>query len=224
MTPAFALCGPNAIWSRLGPDLVAGFLSSLGAQSPTIHASAADEQTVQGYVNGAQMGIRIATHGLAAAYDGLRNGQCQVSMASRRIKSVEAVSLRSLGNMLSPSAEHVVGLDGIAVIVNAANPVPALSIAQLKDIFTGRVTAWNAVGGSSGPIHVLAPAEKFGATDTFKTLVLDQATLIPVARRFEDSGGAFSRGILGPERDRLYWPSIHRASKGTSNRIRRSGR
>jgi phosphate transport system substrate-binding protein len=89
--------------------------------------------------------------------------------------------------MLAPSAEHVVGLDGIGIIVNAENPVSSLSIAQLRDIFSGKVTTWSAAGGGSAAISVLARDETSAASDAFSALVLDRATLTSGAQRFEDS-------------------------------------
>lgn len=185
--PAFSLCGSNTIGSQLGPDLVRGFLASLGAASPSLRADGTDRQEAEGDVGGRDLKVDIAAHGSATAFTGLRAGNCQVGMSSRRIKSGEAASLHPLGNMLSPSSEHVIGLDGIAVIVNAANPVSSLTVSQLKDIFSGRTGSWSAVGGGSGGIAVFARDDKSGTYDTFKTLVLDTAPLAANARRFEDS-------------------------------------
>ncbi|MGP6156454.1 MAG: substrate-binding domain-containing protein [Vulcanimicrobiaceae bacterium] len=184
---ALSLCGSNTIGSQLGPDLAGGFLSSMNAQNPISHVSAVDEQTVEADLNGRQMTIHVAAHGSATAFEGMRAGDCQIGMASRRIKPAEAGSLRSLGNMTSPNSEHVIGLDGIAVIVNATNPLSSLTISQLKDIFTGRITEWKAVGGGSGRIAVRSRNDKSGTYDTFKSLVLDRAPLVAGARRYEDS-------------------------------------
>lgn len=183
----FALCGSNTIGSQLGPDLVRGFLQSLGDSSPSVRTAGTDEQEVAGDAGGRHVDVRVAAHGSATAFTGMRAGSCQVGMASRRIRSSEAASLHSLGNMLAPSSEHVIGLDGIAVIVNAANPVTNLTLDQLKAIFTGRATSWSVAGGGSGRIAVFARDDRSGTFDTFKSLVLDNAPLAPGARRFEDS-------------------------------------
>jgi phosphate transport system substrate-binding protein len=167
--------------------LVAGFLTALGAANPTVDAPSGDEQIVAGDVHGRKTAVRVATHDAASAFEGLQAGDCQVGMASRRIKPVEVINLRPLGNMLSPNAEHVIGLDGIAVIVNQANPVSSLSVSQLKDIFSGRVTSWSASGGS-GTISVLGRDEKSPTFDTLDALVLDRAPLTSGALRFDDSG------------------------------------
>jgi phosphate transport system substrate-binding protein len=197
-TYALALCGSNTIGSQLGPDLVRAFLVSTGAQNIDSTGND-DEQTVKSSLNGKAADVHIAARGSATAFTGLASDTCQVGMASRRIKSGEAASLHSLGNMLSPGAEHVIGLDGIAVIVNAANPVSSLSVGQLEQIFTGKTTAWSALGGSSHRIHVLARDAKSGTFDTFSALVLDAAPLVGSAHRFEDSARLSSAVAADPD-------------------------
>jgi phosphate transport system substrate-binding protein len=184
---ALTLCGSNTIGSQLGPDLVRAFLASAGAQNINSTVNG-DEQTLASSLSGKATDAHIAAHGSATAFTGLAAGTCQVGMASRRIKSGEAASLHDLGNMTSSSAEHVIGLDGIAVIVNASNPVSSVTTDQLRDIFDGKTTAWNALGGEAHRIHVLARDAKSGTFDTFSALVLGDTRLVGSARRFEDSG------------------------------------
>jgi phosphate transport system substrate-binding protein len=70
--------------------------------------------------------------------------------------------------------EFKVGLDGIAVVVNPKNPVDKLTIAQLRDIFTGRVTNWKDVGGQDGKIVILSREVNSGTHVFFKEHVLTQ--------------------------------------------------
>jgi phosphate transport system substrate-binding protein len=186
-TPDLALCGSNTIGSQLGPHLARGFLSSLGARDVRSIVSG-DEQTLTASLNRRTLTVHIAAHGSATAFRGLAAGDCDVGMASRRIKASEAADLHPLGNMLSPRAEHVIGLDGIAIVVNASNRVSALTIGELKDVFSGKIAAWERVGGTSHSVHVLARDAKSGTYDTFAALVLEQSPLVASALRFEDSG------------------------------------
>ena len=77
-------------------------------------------------------------------------------MASRKIKPEEASRLAGFGDMTSPAAEHVLGLDGIAVIVSKANPVQSLTKEQLARVFAGEITNWRQLGGPSAGINVYA--------------------------------------------------------------------
>jgi phosphate transport system substrate-binding protein len=49
--------------------------------------------------------------------------------------------------------------DGVALVVNSANPVEALSKDQIIAILTGSVTTWKAVGGGDGDIAVVGRTE-----------------------------------------------------------------
>lgn len=98
------------------------------------------------------------------------------------------------GRRLAAAGEHALSacrardrLDGIAIIVKADNRVSALTVSQLRNIFSGKITAWNLVGGPPHGIHVLARDAKSGTYDTLAALVLEQSPLVPAALRFEDS-------------------------------------
>ena len=65
-------------------------------------------------------------------------------MSSRRAKSSEVGAAQAKGVNMKPT---IVAYDGIAVIVNAGNPMKSLTKKQVEQIFTGEVTDWSAVGG-----------------------------------------------------------------------------
>jgi phosphate transport system substrate-binding protein len=184
------LSGSNTIGAGLAPALAEEFLKHQGAtEVKTLAGDRDDEVRVQGILPAerAPKVIEIHAHGSATAFEDLANGQADIGMASRRIKAEEAQQLASLGDMTSPACEHILGLDGIAVIVSRKNPVRALAKDQIAQIFTGAVGNWLQVGGSDGAIHLYARDDKSGTYDTFKTLVLGKAPLAPSAARIEDS-------------------------------------
>lgn len=187
---ALSLCGSNTIGSQLGPELVRAFVSEkLGGRNVRIDVGAkADQWVVRADVANQPLHIDIAAHGSATAFEGLHAGSCQVGMASRRIHPAEIIRDQNIfGDLTGRAAEHIVGLDGIAVIVHPSNPVRHLTIDQLRRLFSGAVTNWSQVGGSSGPVTVYARDDKSGTYDMFVTFVLQTQHLAPSARRFEDS-------------------------------------
>lgn len=118
----------------------------------------------------------------------LELGAADVGLSSRRIKYDEAARLARLGDLRSAACEHVIALDGIAVIVNRANPVGVLSQDDLANIFAGQITDWSQVpNAGSGPITVLARDDKSGSDDTFRHIVLDKTPVAASAKRYEDS-------------------------------------
>ena len=50
-------------------------------------------------------------------------------------------------DLKDPVSEHVVALDGLAVVVNASNPIAKLTLAQIAQIFAGEITNWRDVKG-----------------------------------------------------------------------------
>ncbi len=87
--------------------------------------------------------------GLAA----LINGTVDIANASRAIKAEERTEAGANG--IEP-VEFVVARDAIAIVVNPANPVNALTLPQLSAIYRGEITNWRAVGGEDRPIVLLS--------------------------------------------------------------------
>src|SRR4030081_1174036 len=88
-----------------------------------------------------------STTGLAALID----STAQIGMASRPAKPEEIAAATAKGVTLK---ETIVAYDGVAVIVNAANPIKGLTKKQVEQIFTGEVSDWSAAGGSGGSISI----------------------------------------------------------------------
>lgn len=184
------LSGSNTIGADLAPALAEGFLKQLGATNVRVVAGAgAEEKLVEATLPGDSKPslIRIQAHGSATAFTALGDGSADIGMASRRIKPDEASRLASLGDLTSPASEFVLGLDGIAVIVNRSNPLTATTKDQLARIFSGETADWSAAGGRGGPIHLYARDDRSGTFDSFKSMVLGSGKLASTAQRFEDS-------------------------------------
>ena len=131
--------------------------------------------------------VQVEARGSATAFESLAKGTCDIGMASRKIKPAEQATLAALGDMTSPACEHVLAMDGIAILVNKSNPVASLSRKQIQSIFSGQTTDWSQVGVRPGRIDLFARDDRSGTYDTFKSLVLESASLAPGAKRFEDS-------------------------------------
>jgi phosphate transport system substrate-binding protein len=184
------LAGSNTIGDTLGPALAAAFLKDQGAMDVRVlPGTNPQEKIVEGILPGdnTASAITIAAHGSATAFTALADSSCDIGMASRKIKSEETSKLTTLGDMSSAANEHILGLDGIAVIVNAANPAGQLDKDKIMRIFTGEITDWSQVGSFSGAIKIYARNDNSGTYDTFKSLVLAGKPLAAGAQRIEDS-------------------------------------
>lgn len=103
--------------------------------------------------------------GIAALIDG-RTDICE---ASRAMKPEEISAAEAKG--VHPK-ETTVAWDGIAVVVNKANPVSKLTFAQLRDIFMGTVKNWKDVGGADEKIVILSREVSSGTHIYFKENIL----------------------------------------------------
>jgi phosphate transport system substrate-binding protein len=192
-TVLLRIAGSNTLGSRLVPALAESYLKGEGATSVARVAGASPVETsVQGrFPDGSVKSISIAAHGSSTAFDGLARGDADIGMSSRRITPTEVTKLVALGDLTTAAGEHVVGLDGLAVIVHKSNLVPMLTKGVLGDIFAGTITDWGQIAGAargkSGPISLYARDENSGTFDTFKQLVLGSGKLAAGAKRFEDS-------------------------------------
>ncbi len=186
------LSGSNTIGAALAPQLVTAWLLSKGATDVSSVQRQKDglpihETLVSGKVGDKVFGVEIRAHGSGDAFKHLGYGSADIGMSSRPIKSEEKAALAALSDMSGRSSEHVIGLDGIAVIVAPGNALSGISRQDLARIFTCEVTNWSQIGSGSGAIHVYARDDKSGTYDTFKTLVLGNGALVAGARRHEDS-------------------------------------
>jgi phosphate transport system substrate-binding protein len=180
------LAGSNTIGDKLVPALAEAYLRAHGATNVYTKVGAVPEvKVVYGTLPGnfLPVEIDIAAHGSATAFTSLADGSCDVGMASRGVKADEVTKLAALGTMTDAGNEHVLGLDGIAIIVNPHNSLNEISKDELQRIFTGQDDKWE--GG--GAIDIYARDDRSGTYDTFKNLVLAGKPLAKNARRLEDS-------------------------------------
>lgn len=77
--------------------------------------------------------IDVQSTGSSAGVTGALDGTYTLGMASRELKDSEKES---------GAVPVVIGIDGIAVIKNPANPLNDLTLEQVRQIFTGEITTW----------------------------------------------------------------------------------
>jgi phosphate transport system substrate-binding protein len=179
------MCGSNTVGAELAPALVEAFLATRGGTDVTRQRESEVTQ-VQATLDHRRVGVEIRAKGTATAFSGLAQGACDIGMASRAIEDAEALQWleRGVGDLRAPGSEHVIALDGVAVIVHPNNRLRSLDRATLADIFTGKVSDWASVGGEAGAMHVYARDDNSGTFDTFKHLILGKAALVSDARRY----------------------------------------
>ena len=88
-------------------------------------------------------------------------GRCDIGLSSRALKDDEKAS---------GLKETVLALDGIAVIVNPANPVSDLDVETIAKIYTGEITNWKEVGGNDAEIVLIGREAGSGTRDGFESI------------------------------------------------------
>lgn len=99
--------------------------------------------------------------GSSAGITAVAEGRCDIGLASRALKDEE----KSQG-----LKETVLAYDGIAVIVNPENGVDGLTVEQIADIYTGKITNWKDVGGSDAEIVLIGREAGSGTRDGFESI------------------------------------------------------
>ena len=113
--------------------------------------------------------ISVTGGGSGTGIAALINDTVDIANASRQIKIEEIEKAQSNG--IDP-IEFVIARDAIAVIVNPENPVSELTLQQISDIYSGKITNWNQVGGDDRPIVRLSRETNSGTHVYFLENVL----------------------------------------------------
>jgi phosphate transport system substrate-binding protein len=128
--------------------------------------------------------ISVTGGGTGTGIAAMINGTADIANASRAMKEEEIDAAKETG--FTP-IEHVVAQDAIVVVVHPSNPVEGLTLQQISDIYTGKITNWQQVGGEDRPIVLLSRESNSGTYVYF---------LEEVIRLGEDSDKLFSPDTL----------------------------
>jgi phosphate transport system substrate-binding protein len=124
--------------------------------------------------------IQVTGGGSGTGISALINGTTDICQASRAMKPAEKSKLRDRYN--TTGVEIPVARDGLAVYVHSSSPLTEITMAQLKDIFTGKLTNWKDVGGPDNKIIVYSRENSSGTYVFFKDHVLEGRDFSPRAQ------------------------------------------
>jgi phosphate transport system substrate-binding protein len=150
----------------IDPNEPTGFVQVKGSDTIVNAAQKVSEEFMKDYPH---VFVAITGGGTGVGIASLINKTCDVATASREMKAKEFQMAHARG--VDPN-EHVVAYDGVAVIVNPRNQIQKLTIQQLHDIFTGKVTNWKELGGKDLKIVTLSREVSSGTHMYFKEEVV----------------------------------------------------
>jgi len=147
--------------------------------------------------------ISVTGGGTGVGISALLNGTCDIANASREAKAKEIATARQRNVKLTAIK---CAKDGLAIIVHPSNNVKNLTLAQLRDIYSGKVRTWDQVGGKSKAEIVVVGRDSASGTYGFfqeavlgggqyRADMLSQATNAAVAQTVSQSPNAI--GYVG---------------------------
>jgi phosphate transport system substrate-binding protein len=103
--------------------------------------------------------ISVTGGGSGTGIAAMINGTVDLANASRAMKPEEIEAAEANG--ITP-IEFTVARDAIAVVVHPSNPVDNLTLEQISDMYTGKITNWRQVGGEDRPVVLLSRESNSG--------------------------------------------------------------
>ena len=140
-------------------------------------------------------GVAISVAGTGSG-DGIKSvidGTADIGDSSRDMKKKEITLAKSKG--VNP-VRHTVALDCIVPVVHPSNPVGNLTLARLKDIYTGKIKNWKQVGGINKVIVAVSRDSSSGTFEVWNKMVLKKARVRPDAQ-MQASNGAVGQAVAG---------------------------
>lgn len=158
-------CGGSSS-SNASSDTAAQYIENKGSDTIVNLALAWAEKYQADHVD---VRISVTGGGSGTGIAALINNTVGIANASRKIKDEEIAEAQAKG--VNP-VEFIIARDAIAVIVNPENPVNELTLQQISDIYSGKITNWRDVGGEDRPIVKLSRETNSGTHVYFLETVL----------------------------------------------------
>ncbi len=136
--------------------------------------------------------VTVSESGSGNGAKSIINKTCDIGNMSREMKDKEIAAAKAKG--VNP-VEHIVALDGMAIVVHPSNRVQKLSKAQVRDIYMGKYTNWSQVGGPNAPIVKIQRESNSGTQDTFVSLVMGKGNPISKKAETQASNGAVKNRV-----------------------------
>lgn len=176
--------GSNTLGAHLTPDLLKAWFAARGWTDVTQSVLEAEQTRFSARRGAETLQVEVIATGTGKGIAEFIAGDCDIAMASRSVTPEERALNAKRNGFDMLATEHVVALDGIAVVVHPQNPLASIDIAALEQIFSGKQLQWQPINGRNGTIRLLARNDESGTFDAFKAMVLNQSSLGGRAERF----------------------------------------
>jgi len=135
--------------------------------------------------------LAISGGGSGNGIKALTDGLCQIAMSSRDMKANEMELAKSKG--VNP-VRIPVAVDALLPVVHPSNKVAQVSIAQLREIYSGTITNWKEIGGADKKIAVISRDTSSGTYETWDEKIMNKERVAPSAL-LQASNGAVVQAV-----------------------------
>jgi len=154
--------------------------------------------------------VQVTGGGSGVGLAALINGTTEIAASSRPIRPSEIDKLKQ--RFATRGISVPIARDGLAVYLHSSNAVQELTLAQIREIYTGKVTNWKQVGGKDAQIILYSRENSSGTYGYFKEFVLLNKDYSPRAQTLQGTsavvnavskdpngigygGAAFAKGV-----------------------------
>ncbi len=134
--------------------------------------------------------ITVSESGSGNGAKGIINSTCDIANMSRFMKESEFKAAAEKGVM--PVA-HVVALDGLPILVHPSNPLKGLTVEQVRDIYTGKISNWKEIGGPDAKIVKISRDTNSGTYETFESRIMHKEKIAGDVEYVGSNGGIRQR-------------------------------
>lgn len=147
-TETLVIKGSDTLGAKMVPQLAEAFKAKKAAE-------------------GIDVAFEIAAEGSSTGVASVIDGTAEIGMSSRDVKEKEIAKAQSKGVEID---KITVAKDGIALIVNEANPLDSITLEEVELIFSGDVTDWSAISVQTGSISAYTRNTSSGTYAVFQKM------------------------------------------------------
>lgn len=149
-TETIVIKGSDTLGAKMVPQLAEAFKAKMTAE-------------------GVAVAFEIAAEGSSTGVASVIDGTAEIGMSSRDVKEKEIAKAQSKGVEVN---KITVAKDGIALIVNEANPLDSITLEEIELIFSGDVADWSAVCMQTGSISAYTRNTSSGTYAVFQKMAM----------------------------------------------------
>ncbi len=149
-TETIVIKGSDTLGAKMVPQLAEAFKAKMTAK-------------------GVAVAFEIAAEGSSTGVASVIDGTADIGMSSRDVKEKEITKAQSKGVEIN---KITIAKDGIAIIVNEANPMDSITLEEVELIFSGDVVDWSAISVQTGSISAYTRNTSSGTYAVFQQMAM----------------------------------------------------